>query len=98
MSEYIRPDIVYPFPLDGGEILLGPSIDTIHTFSRLGAAVIKFYDNEERTIKNIWIDERHVRLMKALGFAVAERDFITETEYNQYLEISAENLRDEDFL
>jgi hypothetical protein len=59
--------------------------------------VIKYFDQDEGTMKNVWLPDSATSLFIPLGFVVSERDFITESEHEQYIDVMSETIRDEDF-
>lgn len=92
MDNRIRPNVVHPLKVDNSELYLSPSHDSVHVFKWLGMAVVKYFDQNEGNMKNIWLPEESTDAFLELGFLVGERETITVEEYNQYLDVSAINL------
>jgi hypothetical protein len=96
MDKRVRPEVVHPLDHGDERLLLSPSHDSVHVFKWLGCIIVKYF-NTEGGMSNVWFSDSTIPAFQKLGFAIAEREFITEPEYEQYLGIQADMLKDEDY-
>jgi hypothetical protein len=96
MDSRIRPEVIHPLEVGDERLMLSPSHDSIHVFRWLGCLIVKYF-NENGGMNNVWFSIETIPEFEKHGFAIADRQFITEPEYEQYLDIRTSMLSDEEF-
>ncbi len=94
MSEHIRPDTFSKIVTAMGEFAVNAKYDRIDYFPRFGAYIIKVYDDEGLQGWHV-SEEEAVKVFQHTDLPVCERDFMYESEYENYLIAKAQMLDDE---
>lgn len=99
MIERVVPNVVYEMRLEGGgEIRLSPAFDTIHRIRALGIAMIKYCDFDEEVPRfcDVLITEESADMLASTTtIPVAERETITQDEYERWIGWQATRLSDD---
>ena len=94
MEDKIKPD--YSVPLnstEGSKWMIDPRYDFIRTFPWLDFAAINIVTEEG--IQRLYVDmEQAQAVAETSMIGVCEMEFITESEYEVYLELQADGLED----
>ena len=102
MSEYIRPDDFFKLTLrhpngDADVFPVNGKYDRIDFFPRLGAYIIKIYDDEAGLVCYYTDEEQARKLSEDGDLPMVERDFMYESEHEGYLRAQSTLLTDEMF-
>jgi hypothetical protein len=87
MNDFIRPDKCFQVPIEGGELKVSPSIDFLHYFPN-GAWMLKYFDGEHdppRFCNVLMTEQSAYWLMTNCGVEVMAREYMSESEHDQYL-------------
>lgn len=89
----VRPDYSARLSTNQGEFLVDPTYDFIRVFKWLGHAVINIVT--EDGMNKMHVDEATARQVhERVGIPLVELDWITESEYQKYLDIKADLVDD----
>jgi hypothetical protein len=99
VSDFVRADVVHRVPIQGGELLISPSMDFLHHFPN-GAWVLKYWDSENDPPRfcNVFMHEDSANyLVENCDVEVMPREFMGTAEHEQYLGWAATQLTELDF-
>lgn len=89
MSEFIRPNSVFPLRFNDGEnaheFLLGAEYDRIVHYPKFGAYILKIVDEEQGFVQAAMDKETAEAIADRLGSPIDEREWMTEREHNLHL-------------
>lgn len=98
MSEYIRPDrftlLRFKEPTTGEmmEFAVNPKYDRIDYFEKLGAYIIKIYD-DEIGLMAVHVDEDEAyRVKTATDIPIVDREFMLQSEHEAWVISQVNNL------
>lgn len=94
-NDFLHPEQCFEVIINGKKTKLHEGYDVIHRFEKLGFNLLKYYDQDERTMLNIVIEDvPAVALHSRCGIEVLQRRGITPHEYDIYQEWVAMKLDD----
>lgn len=102
MSEYVRPDDFFKLTLrhpngDADVYPVNGKYDRIDFFPKLGAYIIKIYDDEAGLVCYYTDEEQANKLHDEGDLPIVERDFMYESEHEGYLRAQSILLTDDMF-
>jgi hypothetical protein len=94
-----KPDKLIQVNLGGIELQLHAPTDFLIRYKHLGAHTLHYYNSDERVVQNIWLTDNAVPYLQSIGIRILDvaPDDMYESEYNQYLDVTA-NFMDDDWL
>ena len=96
--EEVRPDEFYPLTINDGETyIVNAKYDRIDYIPRLGAWMLKIYDDEVGLITMHLGETEAMKVADVTELPVVPRDWIYESEYDGWIDAQASLLTDEMF-
>lgn len=74
-----------------GDLILtiSPTTDVIHHWSFNDVSMLKYWDEEDGTMKNVCLNEGGYETLKKFGIPVAERDIMSTSEFDHWVGVVA---------
>lgn len=92
--EFIRPDYCIPIDTGDSEYVLSPRYDFIRVFPFIGWSIMNVVTDTGVAQLHLTEDEGR-RVAQQSGIGLIEFNWITDHDYNKYLDAQTKNLSDE---
>lgn len=97
VNPYIRPDLMFNVPIDGGELHISPAYDVLHSFPPLKAYILKYWNEATGKMMDLHLHDHSAEwLVDKCGLLVLDRPFITAYEHDKLIGWKADQLKDGD--